>query len=96
MRLFYGGKVKENGEFENMQEHIKFFSTPPTFHSLVSQCRDKFGWPLRLRGRFDCEKERAHYMLMSLSCEDEWKNYIEVVKSSSVRCLEVVVEKGCS
>jgi hypothetical protein len=33
---------------------------------------------------------------MCLTCEDEWKNYIEVVKSSSVRCLEVVVEKGCS
>jgi hypothetical protein len=33
---------------------------------------------------------------MSLSCEDEWKNYVEVVKSSSVRCLEVIVEKGCS
>ena len=32
-------------------------------------------------------------MLMCLSCEDEWKNYIEVVKSSSVRCLQVVVEK---
>jgi hypothetical protein len=30
-----------------------------------------------------------------MSCEDEWKNYIEVVKSSSVRCLEVVV-KGSS
>ena len=44
----------------------------------------------------DCVKERAHYVLMSLSCEDEWKNYIEVVKSSSVRCLEVVVEKGSS
>jgi len=35
-------------------------------------------------------------VLMCLSCEDEWKNYIEVVKSSSVRCLEVVVEKACS
>ena len=35
-------------------------------------------------------------MLMCLSCEDEWKNYIEVVKSSNVRCLEVVVEKGSS
>jgi hypothetical protein len=33
---------------------------------------------------------------MCLSCEDEWKNYIEVVKSSSVRCFEVVVKKGCS
>jgi hypothetical protein len=49
-----------------------------------------------LIGRFDCGKKRAHYMLMSLSCEDEWKNYVGVIKSSSVTCLEVVVEKGCS
>jgi hypothetical protein len=33
---------------------------------------------------------------MALSCEDEWKNYIEVMKSRSVRCLKVVVEKGCT
>jgi len=33
---------------------------------------------------------------MPLSCEDEWKNYNEVVKTSGVRCLEVVVEKGSS
>jgi len=33
---------------------------------------------------------------MALSCDEEWKNYNEVVKTSSVRCLEVVVEKGCS
>jgi hypothetical protein len=33
---------------------------------------------------------------MALSCEDDWKNYIEVMKSSSVRCLEVVVDKGCT
>ena len=70
MRLFYGGKVKGNGEFESMQEHVQVFCTPPTFDGLVSQCRDKFGWPLRLRGRFDYGKERAHYVLMSLSCED--------------------------
>ena len=60
MRLFYGGKVKGNGEFESMQEHVQFFSTPPTFDGLVSQCQDKFGWPLRLRGIFDCGKEQAH------------------------------------
>lgn len=33
-------------------------------------------------------------MLMTLSSEDEWKDYNKVVKSSGVRCLEVV-EKGC-
>jgi hypothetical protein len=95
VRLFFGGKVKGNGEFESMQEHVQFFSTLPTFDGLVSQCQDKFGWPLRLRGQFDRGKVRAHYVLMSLSYEDEWKNFVEVVKSSSVRCLEVV-EKGCS
>ena len=34
--------------------------------------------------------------LMALSCDEEWKNYNEIVKTSSDRCLEVVVEKGCS
>jgi hypothetical protein len=94
VRFFHGGKVKENGEFESMQEHVLFFSTAPTFDGLVSRCGEKFGCPLRLRGRFDCGKEQAHYVLMCLSCDNEWKNYIEVVKSSSVRCLEVVVNKG--
>ena len=52
MRLFHGGKVKGNGEFESMHEHVEFFSGPPTFDALVSKCRDKFGWPLSLRCRF--------------------------------------------
>lgn len=33
-------------------------------------------------------------MLMPLSCEDDWKDYVDVVKSSSVECLEVVVHMG--
>jgi len=95
VRFFVGGKVKGNGEFEGMKEQIQFFSAPPTFVVLVEKCRDLFGWPIKLRGRFDCGKGRAHYVFMGLSCEEEWKNYIEVVKSSSVSCLEVVVEKVC-
>jgi hypothetical protein len=63
---------------------------------LVSHCWDKFGWPLSFNGRFDYGKKRAHYVLLPLSCEDEWKDYIDVVKSSSVRCLEVMVQKGSS
>jgi hypothetical protein len=94
--LFLGGKVKGNGEFKSMHEQVHFFSIAPSFDDLVTHCRDKFGWPLSLRGRFDCRKEQAHYVLMALSCEDDWKNYIEVMKSSSVRCLKVVVEKGCT
>ena len=48
-----------------------------------------------MRGLFDCGKEKAHYVLMDLSCEKELKNYKEAVKSSSVRSMEVV-EKGSS
>jgi hypothetical protein len=76
------------------EKEVEFFSGPPTFVALVSKCREKFGWPLSMRGRFDCGKEQSHYLLMPLSCEDEWKDYIDVVKSSNIRCLEVVVEKG--
>jgi hypothetical protein len=71
VRLFYGGKVKENGEFKRMQEHVEFFSKAPTFDGLVRRCRDKFGWPLRLRGHFYYGKERAHYVLICLSCDEE-------------------------
>jgi hypothetical protein len=89
VRFFYGGTVKANREFESMEEHVQFFSTPPTFDALVRHCHENFGSALRLRARFDCGKERAHYVLMSLSCHNEWKNYVEVVKSSSVRWFEV-------
>ena len=41
MRMFHGGKVKGNREFKSMQEHVEFFSGPPTFDGLVSKCRDK-------------------------------------------------------
>jgi hypothetical protein len=92
--LFHGGIVKANGEFESMHSQPQFFSRPPSFLDLVSYCRDKFDWLLSLDGGFDCGKERAHYVLMPLSCADDWKDYVDVVKSSSVRCLEVVVHNG--
>jgi hypothetical protein len=95
IRLFHDSKVKGNGELESMNEKLEFFSTPPSFDALLSQYRVKVGRPLSLRDRFDCMKKRAHYVLMDLSCEKEWKNYKEVMKSSSVKSLEVV-EKGSS
>jgi hypothetical protein len=29
IRLFHGGSVKENGEFENMSEDLELFDGPP-------------------------------------------------------------------
>ena len=57
VRLFHGGKVKGNGGFQSMHEQVQFFSTPHSFDALVSQCLEKFGWPLSFRGRFDYGKE---------------------------------------
>ena len=89
VHFFGGGKVKENGEFESMTEQ------PPSFYGwVISHCRERFGWPLTLNGRFDCGKERPHYVLMALSCVDDWGNCKEVVKSSIITCLEVVVGTG--
>jgi hypothetical protein len=33
---------------------------------------------------------------MCLSCDKEWKNYVDVVKSTNVRCFEVVVDRVCT
>ena len=82
VRLFHGEKVRSDGKYESMKEVNEFFSTPPTFGCLVSQCRQKFrGGAFTLKGRFDYGKERAHYVVMSLSCEQDWSNYKEVVMS---------------
>ena len=54
------------GDFESMKEQVQFFGSPPSFDDSVAKCREKFGWPLNLRGRFDCRKEQAHYVLSSI------------------------------
>jgi hypothetical protein len=35
VRMFHGGLVKENGEFENMTEYVETFDGPPTFNDVV-------------------------------------------------------------
>jgi hypothetical protein len=37
IRLFHGGTVKENGEFENMSEDLELFDGPPCFEDLVGR-----------------------------------------------------------
>ena len=63
--------LNEMGSLKPCMKQVQFFSQPPSFDALLSRCREKFMWAISLRGRFDCEKERAHYVLMALSCEDE-------------------------
>ncbi|CAN6222014.1 unnamed protein product [Urochloa humidicola] len=95
VRFFHGGIVKENGEFEKMDEQVELFSSCPSYKDVVHRVMTKHDCELdevTLRGRFDCGKARPHYVLMDLSSESEWKQYKEVVAGANVVCYEVVVE----
>ncbi|RCV21976.1 hypothetical protein SETIT_4G182600v2, partial [Setaria italica] len=95
VRFFHGGVVKQNGELENMNESIEIFDSPPSFSDLVDRVMTKYGCrvdEISLRGRFDCGKARAHYVLMKLASDANWKHYKDVVHEANVACLEVIVE----
>ncbi|CAN6164983.1 unnamed protein product [Urochloa humidicola] len=95
VRFLHGGIVKENGEFEKMDEQVELFSSCPSYKDVVHRVMTKHDCELdevTLRGRFDCGKARPHYVLMDLSSESEWKQYKEVVAGANVVCYEVVVE----
>ena len=95
VRFFDGGVVKQNGELENMNESIEIFDGPPSFSDLVDRVMRKYGYrvdEMSLRGRFDCGKARAHYVLMKLASDANWKHYKDVVHEANVACLEVIVE----
>uniref|UniRef100_K3ZZ77 SWIM-type domain-containing protein n=1 Tax=Setaria italica TaxID=4555 RepID=K3ZZ77_SETIT len=78
-----------------MNESIEFFDGPPRFSDLVDRVMTKYGCrvdEISLRGRFDCGKARAHYVLMKLASDANWKHYKDVVHEANVACLEVIVE----
>lgn len=69
--LFHGRIVKENGELENMQEVVEVFEVDQSFQDIVHLARSNFSCEgvdeIILRGRVDCGKARACYMLMNLA-----------------------------
>ena len=83
VRVFQGGTIQSNGEFENMNEDLKIFDEPVSFEHLVNCVTSKCGCrvdKVEMRGHFDCGKARPHYVLMKLSLEAHWKQYKEVVE----------------
>jgi hypothetical protein len=95
VRMFHSGFVKENGEFENMNELVESFNDRSTYKDLFDRVMQKYGCgldELTLRYRFDCGKARPHFVKMNLSLEEDWKHYKEVVGQANVSCLEVVVD----
>ena len=56
VRVFHGGMVKKNGEFENMVEDIELFDSPPLLKDSVDRVVSKHSCridEISLRGRFD-------------------------------------------
>jgi len=87
--------VKENGEFENMIEDVELFDSSPLFKDLVDRVVSKHSCgidEITLRGRFDCGKGRAHYVMLTLESEMHWRKYKDIVARANVVCWEVVVE----
>ncbi|RCV17523.1 hypothetical protein SETIT_3G226300v2 [Setaria italica] len=69
VRFFDGGIVKQNRELENMNESVEFFEGPSSFTDLVDRAMSKYGCrvdEMILRGRFDCGKARAHYVVVEI------------------------------
>ncbi|CAN6207710.1 unnamed protein product [Urochloa humidicola] len=82
VRMFHGGIVKENGEFEKMNEQVELFISRPSLKDVVERVMSKYECAfdeVTLRGRFDCEKARSHYVLLDLSSEPNSGNRVENV-----------------
>jgi hypothetical protein len=52
----------------------------------------KFGKAFTLKGRFDVENNRAHYVMMDLCNQAEWSRYNRVIQGSNVSMAELVLE----
>jgi len=97
VRLFSGGTIKENGEFARMRQEVARFDVAPSFDDIMCRVNSLFKvenkrMELRLCGRFDAGKERSHYVMMPIGCENDWLFYKELVRGSQVGCEEIVVD----
>ena len=98
VRVFHGDLVRDDREFEKMNEEVMFFNVSPSFDALVSRCRSLVKWrvgeeDIEVRGRFDFGRSRPHYVFMKLSSESDWERYKEMAKGSNASISEVVVER---
>ena len=80
--------------FEDMEEELEWFDEPPSFNDLCVCLNAKFGGDFTLKGRFDTEKTRAHYVLMPLHDPAHWSRYNRVLQGLNVPMPEVVVDNG--
>lgn len=110
VRVHYGGSVKESShggsQFEGMSVKTIVFPSKPSFEELVCRTKDILGWcdeVVCMQGRYDVGGGPiSHKQMLELNGKTEWEAYVEIVKNSQFKSLEVVatkevreVRKGC-
>ena len=85
VHLFSGVTVNENGEFARMRQEVARFDMAPSFDDIICRVNSLFKveneqMELRLHGRFDDGKGRSHYVVMPITCKNDWLFYKELVK----------------
>ncbi|RLN05101.1 hypothetical protein C2845_PM13G10180 [Panicum miliaceum] len=66
VRMFHGGIIKENGEFENMNEDVELFDSPLSLNDVIDHVISKHHCDhdeISLRGRFDCDVQRPSHVI---------------------------------
>jgi hypothetical protein len=95
VRVYFKGIVrKEDGEFEDMEDELKWFDEPPSFNDLCVRLNTKFDGDFTIKRRFDSGKTRTKYVLMHLRDPAHWPHYTRVLAGSNSPIAEVVVENG--
>ena len=88
VRVFYGGTVSTTGEIDKMREEVLKVGNAPCFDEIVARVRavlnvDEDGSYVTVRGRLDAGRGgRAHYVIMELASENDWKLYKECLNGS--------------
>lgn len=89
----------ENVQFVRMQMMPLVFRPRSSLSELVAWSREKLHWDANEEGiivegllHFG-SKETILRQMFSIGCEDEWEDYVTLVMSNGVKCLDLFVQK---
>jgi hypothetical protein len=101
--LYHGGSVASddyrNVQFVRMQMMPLVFRPRSSLSELVAQSREKLHWDANEEGivvegllHFGLKETILRHMFL-ICCEDEWEDYVTLVMSNEVKCLDLFVQK---
>ena len=102
MTIYHGGTVEYDRyryvEFVDMQSMTVLFNDRPSFSEIVARARKEL---LCLRDDGIAVDGVLHLgsppnilrRMISIGCEDQWKNYVRSAIKSQLQCLDVVVRR---